>query len=81
MKVSRCVTCSRALFPIRGDVPSWLQIASGFNPLTYGVDALRTVVLDNAWQPLHPLYYNLLLICAFDAVMMTIGTLALSRRR
>lgn len=72
---------SGALFPIRGDVPNWLQIASSFNPLTYGVDALRTVVLGSAWQPLHPLYYNLLVVCAFDVVMITIGTLAFSKRK
>jgi ABC-2 type transport system permease protein len=72
---------SGALFPIRGDVPNWLQIASSFNPLTYGVDALRTVILGNAWQPLQPLYFNLLVICCFDAIMMTIGTLAFSRRK
>jgi ABC-2 type transport system permease protein len=72
---------SGALFPIRGDVPSWLQIISSFNPLTYGIDALRTIILGNAWQPLNPLYFNLLIVCGFDAVMMTIGTLAFSRRK
>jgi ABC-2 type transport system permease protein len=72
---------SGAIFPIGAGVPNWLQIASGFNPLTYGVDALRTVVLGNGWQPLHPLYYNLLVVCAFDVVMITIGTLAFSRRK
>jgi ABC-2 type transport system permease protein len=72
---------SGALFPIRGDVPNWLQIASTFNPLTYGVDALRTIILGSAWQPLHPLYFNLLVVCGFDIVMMTIGTLAFSRRK
>jgi ABC-2 type transport system permease protein len=72
---------SGALFPIRGDVPNWLQIISSFNPLTYGIDALRTIVLGNAWQPLNPLYFNLLIVCGFDAVMMTIGTLAFSRRK
>jgi ABC-2 type transport system permease protein len=72
---------SGALFPIRGDVPNWLQIISSFNPLTYGIDALRTIILGNAWQPLNPLYFNLLIVCGFDAVMMTIGTLAFSRRK
>jgi ABC-2 type transport system permease protein len=72
---------SGALFPIRGDVPNWLQIASSFNPLTYGVDALRTIILGEAWQPLHPLYYNLLVICCFDVIMIIIGTLAFSKRR
>jgi len=72
---------SGALFPIRGDVPNWLQIASSFNPLTYGIDALRTIILGNAWQPLHPMYFNLLVVCCFDVVMMTIGTYAFSRRK
>lgn len=72
---------SGALFPIRGDVANWLQIASSFNPLTYGIDALRTIILGNAWQPLHPMYFNLLVVCCFDVVMMAIGTYAFSRRK
>jgi len=72
---------SGAIIPLRGNVPSWLQIASKVVPLTYGVDALRTIVAGNAWQPLQPLYINLLVVCAFDIVMITIGTLAFSRRK
>lgn len=72
---------SGAIFPIGTGVPTWLQVASSFNPLTYGVDALRTVILGDAWSPLHPLYFNLLVVCAFDVVMITIGTLAFSRRK
>jgi ABC-2 type transport system permease protein len=73
---------SGALFPIGGaSVPSWLQIASNFNPLTYGVDALRTIVFGQAWQPLYPLYCNIAVVCVFDIVMIFIGTLAFSKRR
>jgi ABC-2 type transport system permease protein len=72
---------SGALFPVRGDVPNWLQIASSFNPLTYGVDALRTVILGNAWQPYEPLYFNLLVVVCFDALMIAVGTWAFSRRK
>jgi len=74
---------SGAIFPIgsQAGVPSWLQIASSFDPLTYGVDALRTVILGHAWQPLHPLYFDLLVVCGFDVAMMIIGTLAFSRRK
>ena len=72
---------SGAIIPLRGDIPNWLQIASSINPLTYGVDALRTVVAGNAWPPLHPLYFNLLIVCVFDIAMMTVGTLAFSRRK
>ena len=73
---------SGALFPIRGSyVPGWIQIVSNFNPLTYGVDALRTIILGKAWPPLYPLYHNLIVICCFDVAMIIIGTLAFSRRK
>jgi ABC-2 type transport system permease protein len=71
---------SGALFPLTG-APNWLQIASRFDPLTYGVDALRTIILGNAWQPLNPLYINILMIFLFDAIMITIGTFAFSRKK
>jgi ABC-2 type transport system permease protein len=72
---------SGALFPIRGDIPTWLQVAANVNPLTYGVDALRTIILGNAWEPLHPLLYNLAVVCSFDLIMILVGTLAFSRRK
>jgi len=73
---------SGALFPISGTgTPEWLQIASTFNPLTYGVDALRTIILGSTWTPVHPLYINILVICAFDAAMIAIGTWAFSRMK
>jgi len=75
---------SGALFPVSGgSVPSWLQTASNFNPLTYGVDALRTITLGVGWQPgpLHPLYFDLLVIFGFDIAMIIIGTLAFSRKK
>lgn len=72
---------SGALFPASGGhVPNWLQDVSNFNPLTYGVDGLRTIILGNAWQALHPLYYDLLVIVTFDLAIMLIGTLVLTRR-
>jgi ABC-2 type transport system permease protein len=73
---------SGALFPVHGaDVPNWLQIVSSFDPLTYGVDALRQITLGPEWQPLYPFHYNVLIVLLFDVVMITIGTLALSRRK
>lgn len=73
---------SGALFPTSGPgVPEWMQVASRFNPLSYGVDALRTVILGSAWTPLQPLYVNLTVIGVFDIVMIAIGTLAFSRMK
>lgn len=73
---------SGAVFPVGSTAPTWLQIASKLDPLTYGVNALRTIVLGDEWLPAHPhLFFSLLIICVFDVVMMTIGTSAFSRRK
>ena len=72
---------SGALFPIRGEtVPSRYKLCV-LNPLTYGVDALRIIILGDAWQSLHSLYYDVLIIGCFDLVMIAIGTLAFGRRK
>ena len=75
---------SGALFPISGaGVPEWLQTISRVNPLTYGVDALRTIILGSAWQPLQvqPLYVNLAVVGVFDVIMIIIGTWAFTRMK
>jgi ABC-2 type transport system permease protein len=74
---------SGAIIPLSGSgVPKWLQIASRFDPLTYGVDALRTIIDGKAWTlPLYPLYFDILVICVFDVAMITIGTFMFSRRK
>jgi ABC-2 type transport system permease protein len=73
---------SGALFPLTGNgVPSWLETVSRFNPFTYAVDSLRTVILGASAQPLYPFYVDLLLVATFDAVMIAIGTWAFSRRK
>jgi ABC-2 type transport system permease protein len=76
---------SGALFPLNGayaiSVPGWLRAASNFNPLTYSVDALRTIVLGTAWHPVYPFYFDLLVICGFDISMIIIGTISFNRRK
>jgi len=73
---------SGAIFLIRGPgVPSWLQIVASLNPFTYAVDALRTVILGGSWQPLYPLYAELLVVTCFDLAMIAIGTWAFGRRK
>ena len=71
---------SGALFPLQG-LPEWMQVASRANPLTYGVDALRTVILGGAWQPVQPLFVNLAVIGVFDVVMIAIGTWTFGRMK
>lgn len=73
---------SGALFPVHGtNVPGWLEVLSSFDPLTYGVDAMRTVTLGSSWQPLYPFYMDLFLVVLFDVSMIIVGTLVLSRRK
>ena len=73
---------SGALFPLtNAGIPEWLRIASNANPLTYGVDALRTVILGEAWQPLYALPVNLAVLGAFDIIMIAIGTWAFTRMK
>src|SRR5512136_2269 len=51
---------SGALFQVQG-LPDWMQTVAKLNPLTYGVDALMTIILGSAWQPyqLQPLMVDL----------------------
>jgi ABC-2 type transport system permease protein len=70
---------SGALFPVN-HIPGWLQWAFYLNPLTYGVDALRTIILGSAWTPLLPLYQEILILLVFDVIMILIGSFAFGRR-
>jgi ABC-2 type transport system permease protein len=70
---------SGALFPL-STVPQWLRWVSYVNPLTYGVDALRTVMMGGDWSPVFPLYVSVGVLIVFDAFMIMVGTYAFSRR-
>jgi ABC-2 type transport system permease protein len=73
---------SGALFQLQL-LPDWMQTVSKANPLTYGVDALRIILLGGAWQPLQvqPLYVDLAVVGVFDLVMIAIGTWAFTRMK
>jgi ABC-2 type transport system permease protein len=71
---------SGALFPLE-HVPKWLQWFSIIDPLTYGVDALRTTILKESWTPLFPIELDILVILAFDGLMIIIGTLVFNQRK
>lgn len=70
---------SGALFPVT-DLPSWLKWAFYVNPFTYCVDALRSVMLSG-WHPLLPLQYEILIICIFNAIVISIGTYMFGRMK
>jgi ABC-2 type transport system permease protein len=71
---------SGALFPV-ATLPDWLKWVFYINPLTYGVDALRYVTMAGQWQTILPLWQTLLIIIAFDVVMVLIGSYAFTRTK
>ena len=71
---------SGALFPLTF-FPSWLAWVSVVDPLTYGVDALRTIILKGAWIPIHTLYYDIIALIIFDLFMILVGTVIFGRTR
>jgi len=70
---------SGALFPVT-NLPAWLKWAFYINPLTYSVDAMRTVMIPG-WHYILPLQYDILIIFVFDVVTVIIGTYMFSRRQ
>ncbi len=70
---------SGALFPVTS-LPSWLKWAFYINPLTYGVDTLRGVMIPG-WHTLMPISSEILIICVFDAVTIVIGTYLFTKRQ
>ncbi len=68
---------SGALFPVT-NIPSWLLWAVYINPLTYCVDALRSIMVTG-WQSILPLGYDIAIIVTFDLVMIVLGTYMFNR--
>jgi ABC-2 type transport system permease protein len=73
---------SGALFQIQS-LPDWMQTAARLNPLTYGVDALRLILLGGAWQPyaVQPLLVDIGVIVGFDVIMIIVGTWAFGKMK
>lgn len=75
---------SGALFPLKGgSLPPWLTDVAAWNPLTYGVDALRHIMLGAAWTPLQiqSLSVDIGVIALFDGIMIVVGTWAFTRMK
>ncbi len=66
---------SGALFPV-GNLPNWFAAVTYINPLTYGVDALRGIILGiNQFSIL----YDALIMLVFSVIMMGLGVLSFKR--
>jgi ABC-2 type transport system permease protein len=68
---------SGALFPL-DNLPLWLRAVTYIDPVTYGVDGLRTVTIGVSQ---FPLYVDLAVLAGFAAVMFTVGTMAFERMK
>jgi ABC-2 type transport system permease protein len=71
---------SGALFPV-ATLPDWLKWAFYLNPLTYGVDALRAVTMGSQWPTILPLWQLIVIIVAFDAVAVAVGSYTFARTK
>jgi len=74
---------SGALFPVK-NLPGWLAVVCSLNPVTYGVDLARRVLLGSSfavsigsWTV--PLWFDIVVMAAFGALMLTIATWRLGR--
>lgn len=66
---------SGALFPVK-DLPPWLSTVIYINPLTYGVDAMKGIILGiNQF----PIAMDAGVLMMFAAIMMGIGVLSFKR--
>lgn len=67
---------SGALFPVSG-LPKWLSIIVYLDPLTYGVDALRGVILGKS---VFPVEINVIIITVFAIAMILLSALAFTKK-
>ncbi|WP_101294908.1 ABC transporter permease [Halegenticoccus soli] len=67
---------SSAFLPVE-ILPGWIRAISGVNPITYGVDAARALVLDGwAWETILP---SLAVLLALDLAFASIAVYYLDR--
>jgi ABC-2 type transport system permease protein len=77
---------SGAFFPLTS-VPKWLAYIARINPLTYGVDSIRQVILVSQTQAdalkalvLYPVHLDVLFLLAISVFLISLATLAFNRR-
>ena len=70
---------SGALFPLNNTI-MWMNIVSKINPLSYGIDAMRFVMLNDPALQLHPLWLNIAVMIFLIVVFSISGTFLFSRQ-
>ncbi len=69
---------SGAMFPLK-NAPQWLDTLSRIDPLTYGVDAMRAILLPG-FASRYPLTLDIAVVALLSAAMITISVTAFSRQ-
>ncbi len=70
---------SGSLFPLTG-ASGWIRWIMRLNPLTYGVEALRTLLFPGTASPDFPLGFCLAILVVFTVVMFAVAFLLANRR-
>ncbi|OPL17518.1 MAG: hypothetical protein AVO38_00605 [delta proteobacterium ML8_D] len=70
---------SGALFPLNQTV-KWMNIVSKINPLSYGVDAMRFVLLNDASLQLYPLWLDIIILVFLIVVLSVTGGFLFNRQ-
>lgn len=70
------VFLSGALFPL-AEAPQWLKIISYINPLTYGVESLRYIIIGTSFIPFS---ISFIIVSLFSLIAILIGGLAFNRQ-
>jgi ABC-2 type transport system permease protein len=70
---------SGALFPVSG-ASFWIRILMYVNPLTYGTEALRSLLFPGAETPVFPLGTSLAILTGFTVIMFSIAFVIANRR-
>lgn len=73
---------SGALYPVTA-LPPYIRVFTFVNPLCYGVDAFKHVLLPGSGRlaPEMPMYVDVIFVAAFAAVMTLFSALAFERRK
>jgi ABC-2 type transport system permease protein len=66
---------SGAMFPPK-NLPSWLNVLVRINPLTYGVDLMRRLILNHFY---YPLWAELTFLMGFGIVVIALAVLSFNR--
>lgn len=70
---------SGALFPLNNTV-RWMDVVSKINPLSYGIDAMRTVILNNPSLQLYPLWLDIVVLISVTIIMSVLGSILFNRQ-